>query len=184
MNSGESFYVGRAVTSLQTMLRVIAMADRKLPTLIPDGIYGPVTQKAVTAFQRQSGLPATGVTDYATWKAVCKAYEKALVEIAPASPLEIVMDADQAILPGSDNLNVVLIQAMLHNLHLVYGNMPDCQLTGVCDEKTTEAIRCLQQACGRQASGILDKGLWQMLTGLYHQAVGDGERKRVCGSEK
>ena len=44
----EDFYVGRAVTSLQTMLRVIAAQAEGLPTLIPDGIYGPETAAAVT----------------------------------------------------------------------------------------------------------------------------------------
>jgi hypothetical protein len=73
---------------------------------------------------------------------------------------------------------------MLHNIHLAYDNLPDCDLSGVCDEKTAEAIRCLQRCCGMQASGILDKALWQLLAGLYHQSVGDGNREKVCGSRR
>ena len=176
----EDFYVGRAVTSLQTMLRVIAAQAEGLPTLIPDGIYGPETAAAVTAFQRQAGLPATGVTDYPTWKAIRTAYARALVEVSPAAPLEIVMGPHQTINPGSDNLHVLLIQAMLHNLHEVYGSLPGCSLSGVCDGETTAALRALQRCCGRPESGILDKELWQLLTGLYYQAVGGGDRKSHC----
>ncbi len=35
-----------------------------------DGIFGPITQNAVKAFQRRAGLPVTGVVDPATWQAL------------------------------------------------------------------------------------------------------------------
>ena len=66
MKPGESF-VEQPIRSLQTMLRVIAEDDRRLPTVVPDGIYGPSTMTAVTAFQRLYGLPITGITDQPTW---------------------------------------------------------------------------------------------------------------------
>ena len=71
MRPPESF-VEQPVRSLQTMLRVIAEDDKSLPTVIPDGIYGPTTANAVTMFQRREGIPATGnvetegITDQAT----------------------------------------------------------------------------------------------------------------------
>jgi hypothetical protein len=34
----------------------------------PTGYYGPVTRRAVTAFQRDLGLAATGVVGYRTWR--------------------------------------------------------------------------------------------------------------------
>ena len=58
MRPGESF-VEQPIRSLQTMLRVIAEDDRRLPIIIPDGIYGPSTMVAVTAFQRREGIPIT-----------------------------------------------------------------------------------------------------------------------------
>ena len=78
MRPGESF-VGQPVRSLQTMLRVVAQTEDAQPSLIPDGIYGPQTTAAVSAFQRNRGLPATGVTDQATWDAIVAAYEPALI---------------------------------------------------------------------------------------------------------
>ncbi len=35
-----------------------------------DGIFGPITQNAVKAFQRRAGLPVTGVVDPTTWQAL------------------------------------------------------------------------------------------------------------------
>ena len=46
MRPNESF-VEQPVRSLQSMLRVIAEDDPRLPVLIPDGIYGPETMAAV-----------------------------------------------------------------------------------------------------------------------------------------
>ena len=66
MKPGESF-VEQPIRSLQTMLRVIAEDDPRLPDLVPDGIYGQTTMQAVTAFQRLYGLPITGIADQNTW---------------------------------------------------------------------------------------------------------------------
>ena len=51
MRPGESF-VGQPIRSLQSMLRVIAEEDPSHMRLIPDGIYGPETVRAVSLFQR------------------------------------------------------------------------------------------------------------------------------------
>ena len=178
----EGRFLGRSVTSLQTMLRVIALNDPTCPSVVPDGIYGQQTAKAVAVQQKRAGLPQTGITDFATWQAVCAAYQAAAVEVEPAAPLEVVMNPNQAILPGSDNLHVLLLQAMLQTLHEVYANVEGCGLTGTCDAATVRAIRSLQHCCGMPESGILDKRLWQLLAGLYTQAVGDGDRKTHCGA--
>ena len=173
-------YLGRSVTSLQTMLRVIAMHDKSCPAVIPDGIYGQQTARAVTVQQKRAGLPQTGITDFATWQAVCAAYQNAAVEVEPAAPLDLILDPNQAIVEGSDNLHVLLIQAMLKILHEIYGNLEACELSGRCDEQTVRALKRLQRCCGMQESGILDKRLWRQLAGLYCQAVGDGVRATHC----
>ena len=69
MRPPESF-IGQPIRSLQTMLRVLAEYDESYLPMIPDGIYGPKTMAAVTHFQRKHGLPATGVTNQATWEAI------------------------------------------------------------------------------------------------------------------
>ena len=77
MRPQESF-VGQPIRSLQTMLRVISEDDPSHPTVIPDGIYGRDTVAAVTAFQREFGLPATGVTNYGTWNEIVRIYDDSL----------------------------------------------------------------------------------------------------------
>ena len=73
MRPSESF-VGQPIRSLQTMLRVISEYNGSVPTLIPDGIYGNETRDAVIAFQRNNGLPVTGITDQQTWEKISAQY--------------------------------------------------------------------------------------------------------------
>ena len=50
-----SYYVGRPVESMQTMLRFAAEGNNRLLPVVPDGVFGPNTMAAVTAFQRCPG---------------------------------------------------------------------------------------------------------------------------------
>ena len=101
MRPPESF-VAQPIRSLQTMLRVIAENDPSLPSLIPDGIYAQETIEAVNAFQHSRGIPATGITDQATWEAIVVAYEDALIKRGIAPPVAINMAVKcVSALPGS-----------------------------------------------------------------------------------
>lgn len=65
---------GEKVRQLQQQLNRIAGNYPAIPTLVADGIYGPLTAEAVRTFQQIFGLPATGVTDFATWYAISRIY--------------------------------------------------------------------------------------------------------------
>ena len=99
MRPGESF-MEQPVRSLQTMLRVIAEDDPRLPLVVPDGIYGPTTMNTVASFQRMNGIPVTGITDQQTWDAIVAAYEPALIRIEKAEHIEIIMDPGQVFRAG------------------------------------------------------------------------------------
>ena len=115
MRPGESF-VEQPIRSLQTMLRIIAEDDPRLPTVVPDGIYGPTTMNSVTAFQRLYGLPVTGITDQATWERIVAVYEPALVRIDQAEPIEIIMDPGEVFRIGDSNAYIYLLQSILTQL--------------------------------------------------------------------
>lgn len=72
------FYVGMPIRTLQTMLRAIARINTAIPLVIPNGIYGSNTVSAVTAFQQQYGLPATGVVNQGTWNEIVRIYDDSL----------------------------------------------------------------------------------------------------------
>lgn len=65
---------GDKVRQLQTQLNRIARNYPAIPTITPDGVYGPATADAIRTFQRIFNLPQTGVTDYPTWYEVSDIY--------------------------------------------------------------------------------------------------------------
>ena len=65
---------GEAVSALQYMLSLIGEFYDEVPPIQVDGVYGPGTAAAVSAFQRAAGLPADGVAGEQTWIMVYRVF--------------------------------------------------------------------------------------------------------------
>lgn len=170
MRPPESF-IRQPVRSLQTMLRVIAQEDARQPSLIPDGIYGNQTMNAVTAFQRNYGLPATGVADQLTWETIVESYEPALVRVGQAEPLVLILDPGQVIRKGDREPNLYIIQAILQVLSDVYSSISPPSLNGILDDATSVSIESFQEMAALPRTGELDKVTWKHLALHYPLAV-------------
>ena len=162
MRPGESF-VQQPVRSLQTMLRGIAEDDPSLPTVIPDGIYGPSTMVAVTAFQRRSGIPATGIVDEITWDRIAGSYEPALIRVGKAEPIEILLEPGEILVIGQSSPYVFLLQGMLAQLSGDNRTILYPALTGTLDTDTADSLRAFQLLAGLPATGTLDRITWRHL---------------------
>lgn len=173
MRPRESF-VGQPIRSLQTMLRVIAEDDPQYISVIPDGIYGPETVSAVSAFQRNRGLPVTGVANHATWEAVVAAYEPALIRRNEAYPLEIILNPSQVIRKGERHPHIYLIQGMLQVLSERYKSIAAPSLTGLLDEVTADALASFQYLSDLPMTGNLDKITWKHIALQYPLAANYG----------
>ena len=67
---------GGDVRVLQNYLNYIARTYPDIPTVDADGVFGPATRDAVTAFQRRFGISATeGRVNALTWRAIASVYE-------------------------------------------------------------------------------------------------------------
>lgn len=163
MRPGESF-VEQPIRSLQTMLRVIAEDDPRLPTVVPDGIYGPTTMNAVTAFQRQYDLPITGITDQPTWDKIVAVYEPALIRVDKAEPIEIIMDPGEIYRLGESNAYIYLLQSILTQLSNDNPTITPPEHNGVLDNATSDALAAFQFLAGLPPTGELDKVTWKYLS--------------------
>lgn len=174
MMSESGTFLGRPVRSLQTMLRVISRAIPEIPPVIPDGVYGQSTMRAVTALQRYADLPVTGVVDQATWDEVVSMYYDACEQMAPAQCLAPGMAPGQCIVPGEENLHMYLVEAMFKALGRVYENVPEVVINGVNDAQCVCAIKWLQAMSGLPETGEVDRRTWRCLAGLYRLSCGNG----------
>ena len=170
MRPPESF-IAQPIRSLQTMLRVIAQEDERQPSLIPDGIYGNQTTAAVSAFQRNHGIPATGVADRNTWEQIVDAYEPALVRVGPAQPLEIILEPGQIMRRGDAQPNVYILQAVLIVLSDIYASITPPGMNGVLDDATAASLEAFQALSGLPQTGELDKVTWKQLALHYPLAA-------------
>jgi peptidoglycan hydrolase-like protein with peptidoglycan-binding domain len=170
MRPNETF-VGQPIRSLQQMLRVIGENDDRLPGVVPDGIYGNDTVRAVSAFQRSVGLPATGIADQATWEAVVARYELALVEQDEAEYLRIILDPGQVIRRGERNPNLYIAQAILIVLSEQYAGITPPGMTGVLDIPTADSLSSFQEMNLIPVTGELDKHTWKRLALHYPLAA-------------
>ena len=178
MRPGESF-VQQPVRSLQTMLRVIAEDDPSLPTVIPDGIYGPATMIAVTAFQRKAGIPVTGITDDNTWTQIAEAYEPALIRVGKAEPIEILLEPGEIILFGQKSPYVYLLQGILAQLSADYETIRLPALTGTLDADTSDALRAFQVLADLPPTGTLDRITWKHLSRQFTLSAARNASKRT-----
>lgn len=161
MRPNESF-VGQPIRSLQTMLRVLAERDNRYTPIIPDGVYSPQTMAAVSNFQRQHGLPITGITDQETWEAIVAEYEPALIHVDEAQVVEIILNPNEVIRKGQSSPYLHIAQAMLLVLSQVYGTGIPTQ-SGVLDEATADALAFFQALNNLPTTGNLDKITWKHL---------------------
>ena len=170
MKPAESF-TGQPIRSLQTMLRVLAENDTSYLSIIPDGIYGPETVQAVSVFQRNHGLPITGMTDQTTWEAIVAVYEPALIEQDTAQNLQIILNPGQIIRKGERHPNLRLAQAMLFTLSEVYESISPPSLSGLLDQSTSDSLSSFQSLNGLPMTGHLDKHTWKHLALQYPLAT-------------
>lgn len=170
MRPPESF-IGQPVRSLQIMLQVIAQNEPDAIVVIPDGIYGPETIRAVTAFQRKHMLPVTGITDLATWEAIVAVYDRKLNERDTAPPIEVIWNPNFEIGLGCSHPNLCLVQGILRVLSDVYHSVSAPALTGVLDAITSDSLASFQMLSGLPVTGKLDSQTWASLSRQYPLAA-------------
>ena len=166
MRPNESF-VGQPIRSLQTMLRTLSQDDEGLPYVIPDGIYGPATASAISAFQRREGLPITGIADQRTWDSIVENYEPALIRVEKAAPIQIVLDPGEVLRSGDTGPYILLLQSLLASLAADHATLQSPGFSGILDPETEESIRSFQRLSDLPVTGELDKITWKRLVRHY-----------------
>ena len=174
MRPGESF-VAQPVRSLQTMLRVLAEHDDRYESVVPDGVYSPQTASAVSRFQKNHGLPVTGVADQRTWEEIVRRYEPALIFVDEAQPVEIILNPNESLIRGDSSPYLYVAQALLIVLAEIYGSIPAPQSSGILDEATADALSSFQTLSGLPVTGELDKHTWKHLALHFPLAANLGQ---------
>lgn len=158
------------IHNLQVFLRTISKKYPEIPDVIPDGVYGDATVKAVEAFQQKFMSDVNGVVGYDTWDEIVTVYK----EIETENENKAVTIFPEQGITGDYGLmtsTVYIIQSMLLALSDVFSNIPKVNVTGYLDALTTEGIKAVQYASGLNPDGNITSTFWNYLSSIYEVFV-------------
>lgn len=135
---------GADVTALQHLLRA---SGHRVPAT---GYFGDRTRRALMAFQRSSGLAASGIAHVSTW-------EKIVPDLSMGASGEAVL-------------------ALKGELNAKHG--AGLSTTPTFDSATRNAVRALQREMNLPATGVVDRNTWRKLT--WHFMRPDFARASLC----
>ncbi len=162
------------VSALQEMLRTIAFVERRLPFLRPSGCFDEATLEAVMCFQRDHGLPVTGVVDRQSWNAITARFLRAWGTLSPPATLSLFPPQSPDIHPGQTAPLLPLAQTIFQNLAETLAGVIPAPVTGVLDEDTMQNLRWVQDKAALPPTGSLDRPSWAALVRLFETFVAPG----------
>jgi peptidoglycan hydrolase-like protein with peptidoglycan-binding domain len=147
------------VRLIQEYLNTIARAYPNIPRIAADGVFGPLTEAAVIAFQREFMLTPDGIIGPISWNRIVDEYHKLSGEIAtpppayPGTPLRV----------GSRGDDVRRVQEWLIRLRGKYPSIPPLAADGIFGPITQSAVIAFQRAAGLTPDGIVGPITWNAL---------------------
>lgn len=162
--------INKPIENLQGFLRRISY-DNAIPKVIPDGFFGRQTQDSVVKFQKEFGLPQTGVVNNETWNKIREVYKNTLKKYTVPKPINIFPSPHFVISDNDENEIVYVIQAILKGLGENFENLDDVEINGRYDEKTKNAVITIQSASGIKETGVVDKETWEAIAILFETFI-------------
>ncbi|NBI67817.1 peptidoglycan-binding protein [Pseudoflavonifractor sp. 60] len=155
------------VSSLQYMLRQLSATYQFLPQLVVDGVFGERTLEAVMRFQREAGLPVTGIVDQATWDKIRDAWLAQESKNSYARATRIFPSEGIQVHEGESKEYLIVPQTMFNILAKQFEGIIPCQADGCNGPASAGNIRWLQRAAGLPQTGCMDTATWDALSHLY-----------------
>lgn len=179
---GRSLYA-QPVRTLQYMLRRLSTRYPFLPLLVDTGTFDETTLEAVMRFQRQMGLPVTGVVDLRTWELMRDMWLGMEMQSMPPRPLRPFPDRDYRVTPGMAGDYIVLPQTIFQILAQRVDGIETSTPDGVHLDASVRNVQWLQRVGGLEPNGVLDGRTWDLLVRLYEMLISTGrsERGRAVG---
>lgn len=157
------------IREIQEKLRALALNEGNLPEISVDGIYGPLTSLAVSAFQQSEGLPVTGEVDSETWRRLNDRYLATLYAQTPPERVAA-LECNLRLRLGETGDDVYLLQTMLNFIgENRFYNIGGLDRNGIYDNETAAAVMEYQRAAGLRMTGDTDKETWDAIAAVYNK---------------
>lgn len=156
-----------AVKSLQHMLNYLSRTMGTIPRLAETGVFDESTLEAVMIYQRDFGLPVTGVVGQETWDSITAHYYQSIFQFGTPPLLSVVPSGVGSVGAFERSSELLIVQAMLTSLQKVITNFKPVELNGINSDSTTENLKSIQSLAGLLRNGTLDRATWAILAALY-----------------
>ena len=165
-------YTGRGASDLQYFLRFIAEFNPAVEAPAIDGVFGTETESAVRSFQREYGLPETGIVNLPTWEAIYSAYQ-GMLESLPAGYFSDSTEPYPGfpIRLGSRGDEVLRIQRYLNVISEAYPQIPPLMEDGVFGPSTQASVLSFQSLFGLNPDGVVALTTYNRIASLYRDLV-------------
>ncbi len=168
---------GSDVIELQFIIDYVSPFYPTIPTVIKDGVFGPITKNAVIEFQKTFGLVDDGVVGVSTWNMLYEVI-RGIKQNAPIPSVELVPPTGAAPYPGiplsfgSVGPNVRLMESYLNTIRIVYTSIPFTIVNGVFDESTRISVVAFQQEFVLTPDGVIGPITWNKIVEQYLLVTG------------
>lgn len=160
------------IASIQRMLNTLYANNPEYTRLEPDGEFGEYTLEAVMRFQRDHGLPVTGIVDEMTWDALTKSYILLIETYTPPQPVSLYSSIlGWSVSPGEFSLLLFPIQAMFSALSERLGDVQSVPPSGWLNQETADNLRWMQRCGHCEECGHLNQSTWNYLRRTYETFI-------------
>ena len=155
---------GENVRLIQTYLNSVRSRVPGIPQLAVDGIFGPITQSAVIAFQRHFGLAPDGIVGPITWGALIREFQ-AGTATPPTPPTTPGGPAFPGTLlrEGARGDDVRRVQTWLNSVRSRVPGIPQLTVDGIFGPITQGAVTAFQRHFDLTPDGIVGPITWGAL---------------------
>lgn len=154
------------IRELQQYLYKIARHNHNIPIIIPDGIYGDETKKAVEAFQKEYELPITGEVNFATWEEIVHIYcDTANIT---SSQINIFPSSSYVLKEGDKGSLVFITQTMLDSISKHSSDFPQVIINGIFDANTIKGVKHFQNMTSIEETSEVNQKTWNKLVNLFN----------------
>jgi len=145
----ETLRVGSRGENVRTLQQLLP----SIPPLVADGIFGPRTEAAVIAFQRQFGLVPDGIVGPLTWAKLTEVTGGGAMPPYPGTALRV----------GSSGASVRSIQECLNSIGRTNPSIAPLATDGVFGPRTQASVIAFQRLVGLVPDGVVGPLTWGRL---------------------
>ncbi len=159
---------GQYIKTLHYLINVISYFDSSIPFLdLRTDVFGEDTKQVVMAFQSKYGLPATGVVNAATWKALREAYQQTIKDI-PSTYYTVLNEfyPGRFLSEGMTGDDIINLQRFLYIICKNTGSIPGVVVNGTFDNLTEQSVKAIQRKYNLDVNGIVSPIVWYRIVEL------------------